>query len=156
MSNDHPLLGTNEHCSPRLDLFLFRDLTNHTAGISGSKDAVWNIPSNDAPRTDNSSGANARAGKDERPATDPNIRADRDWFPELLLATELGVQWVHGRQNLNTRTKESEISNLDRADIEHDAVEIEKDAFTEFDMGTVVTEERWLQPYGITAFTKKL
>jgi hypothetical protein len=149
-------VGSNEHCSPGLDLFLFRDLTNHTAGVSGSKDAVLNIPSNYTPRTDNSPGANAHTGKDERPATDPNIRAYGDRFAELLLATELGVQSVHGRENLNTRTKESEISNLDRADIEHDAVEIEKDAFTEFDIGTVVTEEGWLHRYGITALTKKL
>jgi len=42
---------------------------------------------------------------------------------------------VHGRQDLDTGTKESEITDLDRADIEHDAVEIEKDALPEFDIG---------------------
>ena len=68
-SNDRPLLGSNEHCSPGLDLFLFRDLTNHTAGVSGSKDAVLNIPSNDTPRTDNSPGAKPPGRMSDPPPT---------------------------------------------------------------------------------------
>ena len=63
---------------------------------------------------------------------------------------------MHRRQDLDTRAKEREVSNLDWADIEHDAVEIEKDSLPQFDIGTIVTEEGWLHPDGITALTKKL
>ena len=63
---------------------------------------------------------------------------------------------MHRRQDLDTRAKEREVSNLDWADIEHDAVEIEKDSLPQFDIGTIITEEGWLHPDGITALTKKL
>ena len=63
---------------------------------------------------------------------------------------------MHRRQDLDTRAKEREVSNLDWADIEHDAVELEKDSLPQFDIGTIITEEGWLHPDGITALTKKL
>jgi hypothetical protein len=154
---------TNSYVSSALDNFglpagrfswLMSRMTRH--GFSCRKHIVRYVFGNNAAGSDHRTGANAHTGKNERPATDPNIRADGDWFAELLLTTELSVRGVHGRQNLGTRTKESKISNLDRADIEHDTVEIEKDAFTEFDIATVVTEEGRLHPYGITALPQKL
>lgn len=135
---------------------LLADVADDAAWISRRKHIIRYVPGNNAAGSDHGARANAHTGKNERPTADPNIPADRDWLPELLAMTELGVEGVHRRQNLDTRTKEREIPNLNRADMEHDAVEIEKDAFTQFDVGTVVTEEGRLHPNTITALAEKL
>ena len=78
-------------------LVLLADIPDDAAWISRRKYIIRYVPGNNAAGSDHRAGANAHAGKNQRAATHPNIRAYRNWFAELLLSTEPGIQRMHGR-----------------------------------------------------------
>src|SRR3569833_4611302 len=63
-------------CAPRS----LRDLANDAARISRGEDAGGNVTSYDTPGADDRAITNVHAGKNECPATDPNVGADRYRF----------------------------------------------------------------------------
>src|SRR5690606_3589184 len=72
-------------------------------------------------------------------------RTDRDGLTELLVPALLGVPRVRGRVDLHGGAEEREGSDAHRADVEHDAPEIEEDALTELDVRAVVAVKGRLQ-----------
>ena len=61
-----------------------------------------------------------------------------------------------GGVDLHRRAEEREVADRDRADVEHDAVEVEEDALAELDVRAVVAEERRLHPDAVAAAAEEL
>jgi len=59
-------------------------------------------------------------------------------------------------EDLHARTELAVVPNGNFADIEDGAVEVEEYPLAKFYVGSVITEERRLQPSGIPAFAKDL
>lgn len=95
----------------------------------------------DAPRTD------CHARTNDSPAANPHVRADLDRLAELLLAAQLCVKRVGGSINLHPWAKQCVISDFDLADIEYDAVEVEKALLPDQYVEPVVAEEWRLYPH---------
>jgi hypothetical protein len=62
---------------------------------------------------------------------------------------------MRGRVNLNGRTEEREVADLDHAHVEDDAVEVEEDPLAKLDVGAVVAEERRLHPDRLPALAEE-
>jgi len=63
---------------------------------------------------------------------------------------------MHWSQNLNAWSEKGIVSNPYAADIENDAIEVEKYSLAKLDVPAIVTVKRRLHPYGISALAKKL
>src|SRR5690349_7876327 len=63
---------------------------------------------------------------------------------------------MRGGVNLHSRTEHREVSDADRTDVEHHAIEIEEHALAETDVVAVVAVERWLHSDGIAAAAEQL
>jgi hypothetical protein len=66
------------------------------------------------------------------------------------------LERVHGRKDLNGGPELGKLSDAHPADVQHDAVEVEEDTFTEFDVPSVIAVEGRLQPDGVPTFAKDL
>src|SRR6185312_12002562 len=126
------------------------DLANDTRRIADRKAARRQVAGDDAAGADDAAVADRHAGEDYRAAADPYAAADADRPRHLPSGDALGaVEWVGGRVELNRRTHLQIVADLDRRAVEEDAVEVDKGAVADPDVGPVVASEGRLDIRGI-------
>jgi hypothetical protein len=102
------------------------------------------VTGDDGAGTDDGIVADGDAGKDDGGAANPNVGADADGAAVFeMSAADLGGAGVVGCVDLRVGADLGEIADLDGADVEENAVEVEEDSATDADVVSVVDEEGW-------------
>lgn len=100
--------------------------------------------------SDNRIIANGHARINHRASADPDVMAYGDRFTVLQPAVTFGrVQRMRGCINVHPRCEHTVIANADRADVQHDAVEVGVKIVAQIDVIAVVAAEARLN---ISAF----
>ena len=82
--------------------------------------------------------------------------ADANGLAIFALAALGGVERVRGSVDLHRRSEPRERADAHLAHVEHDAVEVEVDAFSQVHVRAVVAEERRLHPHAVASAAEKL
>src|SRR5262245_448397 len=125
------------------------DRADYPARVARGEYGVRDISRDDTAGADHGSRSDADAGENDRSATDPHVRPDLDGLPELFTAATLGVEWMQRCVDLHGRSEQREVADPDRTYIQNNAVEIEEDPLSEFDVRAVVTVEGRLHPHRV-------
>ena len=136
--------------------FFDGDFADDAAGVSGGKDSVGNVARDNTSSADDGFVSDTNTGEDERSSAYPNVGTDIYGFAVLLLAPQFGFQRVHGREYLHAGSEQRVIANSDTANVQDDAVEVEEDTLTKFNVPAVVAVKGRLHPDGVAAFGKDL
>lgn len=132
------------------------DGSENAAGVAGGEDPLGNGPGDDASCADDGFGADLHAGTDDGSAADPDVAADLDGATGFVGSTEFGIHGVGGGVDLDGGSDQRMVPDFDGADIQHDAIEIHEDPFSEGDVRSVVTVEGGLDPGGIATGFEEL
>ena len=92
----------------------------------------------------------------DRAAAHPDVRSDVDRLAEFFAAPLLRVERVQRRVDLHRRSKQGEVADPHRTDVQDNAVEIEEHPLAELDIRTVVAIERRLHPHAVAALTEQV
>src|SRR5690606_620946 len=130
----------------RVDSVRLLKLANYPAGISGRQHALWNIARHHAAGANDGAGANMHASQDQGATTHPDVRPDRDWFSVFLAPAQRRIERMQRRKDLHAWPKQRVIANANLAHVENGAIEVEKYACAQVDIGAVVAVERRLHP----------
>src|SRR5208337_4978973 len=119
---------------------VLNDLPDDAAGIAGGEHPLGLVAGHDAAGADDRARADPHTWADDRPATDPDVRADLYWFAVLDTASQFRVHRVQGRIDLHGRSEHGETADPHFADVEHDAVVVEVDRLPEADIEPMIAE----------------
>src|SRR5262249_43120279 len=90
---------------------LFRDLPDDPARVAGREHAVGDVPRDHAARPDDRPRSDLHAGTNNRPSSDPHVRADVDRLGELLPPSQFGVHRMGGGVNLHGRPEQGVVAD---------------------------------------------
>src|SRR5208283_1837 len=137
---------------------VLNDLPDDAAGIACGEHPLGLVAGHDAAGADDRARAGPHTWANDRPAIDPDVRADLYWFAVLDTASQFRVHRVQGRLDLHGRSEHSETADPHFADVEHDAVAVvvEVDRLPEAEIESIIAEERRLDADGLSPLGKEL
>ena len=112
----------------------FHNLSHDTARISRRDDSVWDVLRHDASRSDDSFGPDLHSWTDNRSAPNPYVGTNFDGLAKFLFPTQFRVEWVSRRVNLDRRTEQRVVPDLDQTNVENNAVEVKVHSFAQLDI----------------------
>jgi hypothetical protein len=89
------------------------DFAYHSRRIACHDNASRNVFGDDTASTNDASIADCHSRTNNRPPSDPDITADCNRLAELLVATQIGFQWVCGGVDMHARSDENKAADMD-------------------------------------------
>jgi hypothetical protein len=131
-------------------------LTEDAARVTGGENTVGNISCYNASGADDSACADRDAGADDGTAANPHVTTNRDWPSKFLCAPKHVLHWVSRCVDLYRRAEKRVVADVNGADVENDAVEVEEAFAAEINVRAVVAKKRWLHPDIVAASAKQI
>lgn len=136
---------------------LFRNGTQHTAGVSGGKNSAGNVVGHYTAGSDDTAVSNGDTAANSSIGTDPHIIFQCDGGGRANAFSSLGG--IHGMSRAgeaDTGADEGIGTDMHRRGIQNDAVVIDDGQTVGVDMEAVITVERWLNECQGMAGAEKL
>jgi hypothetical protein len=131
------------------------DCAANTAGVAEGDHAIGDIVIDETARADDDITADRNPGKDDAVSAKPYVASDTDRKRDLeILIPKPRVQWVQRSIKRAVRADEDVISEYDPARIDQNAVVVQKEVFTDFDIEPESAEQVRFDIKLFTRFTE--